>query len=377
MPCKRFLATHSFENVRLFKGFGPSDEKTFYLTASVQLDQKDGLTAEVEKQRLEKELKVLLGFYVGITREERMEKGCLDEINQMGGSVNLSEVVEKATLKEKLERYFGKNWQFNIVDPYADRKPKPPTPEMLAFPKMIGMGRGRGTHPVFASATKESRILMMSIEKIIENIDTMQALFKAHGFENVRLFKGFGPLDEKTFYLTVSLQAGQKDGLAAEAKKQGLEKELKTLFGFYVGITREEDMEKDCLTEINQPRGSVNLSEVVEKTTLREKLEGYFGKDWQFDIVDPYADRKPKLPTPEMLAFPKMIGMGRGMATHPVFVSGTKELPIESVKKVEDSVNELTSKFSAFTTDELILLREKLLQSMDQKLSELQIQKTV
>ena len=213
----------------------------------------------------------------------------------------------------------------------------------------------------------------MSIEKIIENIEVMRTLFSTHGFENVRLFKGFGSLDEKTFYLVVSLQADQKDGLAAEVKKQSLEKELKTLLGFYVGITREGRMEKNCLDEINQPGGSVNLSKVIEKTTLKEKLESYFSKDWQFDLVDPYADRKPKPPTPEMLAFPKMIERG----THPVFVSDTKALSSEHVKKVEDIVNELSSQFSEFTTDELIALREKFLQSLDKKLSELQNKKVV
>ena len=148
----------------------------------------------------------------------------------------------------------------------------------------------------------------MSAEKILENIDDMRKLFKVYGFENVRLFKGFlHGIDEKTFYLAVSLQAGQKDGLASAAKKQGLEKELKALLGFYVGISRDGDMEKNCLAEINQPRASVNLSELVENGTLKEKLESYFGKDWQFDIVDPYADRKPKLPTPEMLAFPRNV----------------------------------------------------------------------
>lgn len=218
--------------------------------------------------------------------------------------------------------------------------------------------------------TNEEEGITMSIEKIVGNIHTIQGIFKKYGFENVRLFMGFGPLDKKTFYLTASLETKGEDWFADATKKRDVEGKLKELLGFYVHITYEMDMEKDSLADINRPKGSVNLSEVVEKATLKEKLEDYFGKYWEFDITGPYADHKPKPPTPEMLAFPKMVEKG----THPIFGTEKKgPLSEESAnKRIEAGMNEFNNKLSEFKVEELKVLRERLLQSIDQKLSESQ-----
>ena len=211
----------------------------------------------------------------------------------------------------------------------------------------------------------------MSIEKIVGNIDTIHGLFKEYGFENVRLFKGFGARDEKTFYLIACLQTKGKDWFVDASKKREIETKLRELLGFYVGITYEADMEKAYLEHINRPGGSVNLSEIVEKAKLKEKLEDYFGKGWQFNILDSNADRKPKPPTSEMLAFPKMVERG----THPVFRTDKQEPLNENVKKIEEDMKELNSKLSELKVDELKILREKLvqsLQSVEQRLLESQ-----
>ena len=185
----------------------------------------------------------------------------------------------------------------------------------------------------------------MSIEKIIENIDVMQKLFKAYNFENVRLFKGFAGIDEKTFCLSLSLQAGQNTGLAAEGKKQKLERELKEILGFYVNITFEDGMKKNYSTYIAKPNGSINLSEVIEKAALKEKLENYFSKDWQFAKTDPYEYHKFDKPF-STTTISENLGQ-------PFFESPKNGLSNESVKRIEDNVGEFTSKFSK---DELLML---------------------
>ena len=52
------------------------------------------------------DLKNLLGCYVDIAFEKNMDKDYLKGVNEPGGSVNLSKVIEKVALQKNLESLF-------------------------------------------------------------------------------------------------------------------------------------------------------------------------------------------------------------------------------------------------------------------------------
>lgn len=205
----------------------------------------------------------------------------------------------------------------------------------------------------------------MSIEKIIQNIDKMREHFKKSGFENVRLFKGFGGSDGKTAYLVVALASGQSEDLTAIDKKTRLESELKDLLGFYVGVTLETNMAKNYLSLINEKESSINLSEVTEKTVLREKLEVYLGKDWKFDEKDPYAEERHAPPSSEMVNFAKNFGNPPPSA---IFSTVQKNELNSTPQKAGESISKLSYDLSQYTKEELVLLKAKI----DQQILEIE-----